>query len=372
MARHLVFYSDNNSIEEAKSSISSQIKSYTNLKPISIIFSCHEDFLEEYSKFLFNIFPTTEIIGTPTYVAFSSEGFSHKGINGIAIFDKVECYGGIIHNISKNPSAYTNNIKETASKLSSYENTCCLEFTCAFKNGEELVQDTFLQALENTNIQVVGSSTGNSLQNESKVSYNGKCFSDACVYLFIKNLSGKIFAKKENLYHPTEKKFKSTNVDVDSRTVYEYDYKPAALLMSEELNIPIENLEHYLSRNPIGQLIDNNIYITDSHKVNPDNSISYFSRIFNYTQIALLKVKNPYSVWNETFNSIKEKNFNIDFSIAINCIGRTKYFEEMNLFEEFTKVLKTNYGDYIGIAGFGEQMNFMQLNQTFVILIFEG
>ena len=50
----------------------------------------------------------------------------------------------------------------------------------------------------------------------------------------------------------------------------------------------------------------------------------------------------------------------------------TKYFEEMNLFEEFTKVLKTNYGDYIGIAGFGEQMNFMQLNQTFIILIFEG
>ena len=48
---------------------------------------------------------------------------------------------------------YKAHIKQALDKLSSFENTCCLEFVTSFGKGEELVLDTFEEVLEETGIQ---------------------------------------------------------------------------------------------------------------------------------------------------------------------------------------------------------------------------
>lgn len=53
---------------------------------------------------------------------------------------------------------YKAHIKQALDKLSSLENTCCLEFVTSFGKGEELVLDTFEEILEGTGIRVAGGS----------------------------------------------------------------------------------------------------------------------------------------------------------------------------------------------------------------------
>ena len=47
-----------------------------------------------------------------------------------------------------------------------------------------------------------------------------------------------------------------------------------------------------------------------------------------------------------------------------------KLFEKQNSFGEFVNMLR-NYGNFIGISGYGEQLNFIHLNQTMILLVFE-
>ena len=57
--------------------------------------------------------------------------------------------------------------------------------------------------------------------------------------------------------------------------------------------------------------------------------------------------------------------------------GALSYDEVMKLFEKenklyhFISTLKANYGDFIGLSGFGEQLGFIHLNQSMVIAVFE-
>ena len=46
-------------------------------------------------------------------------------------------------------------------------------------------------------------------------------------------------------------------------------------------------------------------------------------------------------------------------------------FEKENLFSEFTDTLKNNYGNYIGVSGYGEQYNITHMNQTMILVLFE-
>ena len=45
-------------------------------------------------------------------------------------------------------------------------------------------------------------------------------------------------------------------------------------------------------------------------------------------------------------------------------------FDDESAFGEFVNVLR-NYGSYIGLSGYGEQLNFIHLNQTMILLVFE-
>ena len=58
------------------------------------------------------------------------------------------------------------------------------------------------------------------------------------------------------------------------------------------------------------------------------------------------------------------------FSISINCFLRTMLFESENCFGEFVNQLRS-YGHFIGVSGYGEQLDFIHLNQTMVLLVFE-
>ena len=189
--------------------------------------------------------------------------------------------------------------------------------------------------------------------------------------MFIHNLKGRIEIYKENIYRPTTHCFTATDVECEERTVYEFDGRPAADVMQEILGVPRDKIMNELSIHPIGRMADNSIYITENKQVNDDGSILYFTRVYNMTKMVLLELDDIERVWKETRAQTKRLMSNPSFSLIVNCCGRGKTFESMDLMDSFVGQISEQYGTIVGFSGYGEQIDMVHLNQTLVIVMFE-
>lgn len=378
MQRYIVSFSENADEKKALEENCTKICGCNNCaQPILIIFSSDTEGFEFYSRSLKSRFPSSTVIGCTTYSVFSSCGTASRGLSCLSVFDGIECSSGVLLEITRNPMKYRSCVTQALSSLSSYENnsyenTCCLEFTTALSRAEELVQDTLSDALSRTRIRTFGSS-GGCMPSEKKtyVSLNGTVYDEACVFVLVHNTRGKIFLYRENIYSPTANKFTATSVDCEERTVYEYNGRVAADVLSRALTVPRDRLSEALFTHPMGREIDGDIYITDFDRVNEDGSISYFSRIYGYTKMILLEPDNAQRVWRETKSAVVNAVPNPSFSIAVNCESRTIFFERSRIFGDFVRNLGTYSGGFVGFSGYGEQLDFMHLNQSLVLAVFE-
>lgn len=370
MERCVVALTSSSVNEEAYSEIKAQLDA-NSVCPKLIIFFSELDMLWFFSARLKENYPDATVIGSSTYVNYSCEGYSHSGACVMAINDGVEVSAGLLFDIDRHPAMYKVHIQEALSKLSSYENTCCLEFMTAFGKGEELVLDTFEEVLEGTGIKVAGGSSGAAADcTDTFVALNGDIFKNTCAFVFIHNLNGKVGIFRENMFKPTSHKLVATYADCEERIVFEYNERPAAVVLAEALGISVSELSEVLYIHPMGRIAGNEIYITEAEKIYEDGSISYFSRIYNQTKILLLEVDDVRRVWKETENRVLENIKQPSFTISVNCLARSKYFENQGCFGEFVNALRS-YGKFIGVSGYGEQMDFIHLNQSMVLLVFE-
>ncbi len=370
MDRCVVALTSSSVNEEAYSEIQNQLDVH-EIKPILLIITAEVDMLWFFASKLQEKYPEAVVIGSTTYINYSSEGYSHCGASVMAINSGIEVSAGVIFDVDRHPSMYKGHIKAAMDKLSSYENTCCLEFVTSYGMGEELVLDTFEEVLGDTGITVAGGSAGAPVdRRESFVSLGKDLYKQSCVFVFIHNLEGRIGFFRENVYRPTAHRFKATYVDCEERLVVEYDGQPAANILAKTLDVPMEKLEENLFQHPMGRLVDGDIYITSADQLFEDGSISYFSRIYNHTKMILLEPDDLRRVWRETAQRVINEIPKPSFSVSVNCLFRTMLFETQNCFGEFVNELR-KYGHFIGVSGYGEQLDFIHLNQTMVLLVFE-
>lgn len=370
MDRCVVALSSNSNQDEALKEVLQQLEFHES-KPILIILFSELSLLPYCTKKIKERYPDSTVIGSTTYVNFSSEGYSHGGLSVMAINSGIECSCGLLFDANHYPSLYKEHIRLALEKLSSTENTCCLEFTTAFGNGEDLVLDTFHELLEGTGISLFGGSSGAAVdEKQTLVALNGDVYVNTCAFVFIHNLNGKISFFKENIYKPTIHKFITTDIDCDEQLVYEYNNQPAADILAETLGTDLDGLQQKLTEHPMGRIVNNEIYITESNEVKPDGAISYFARIYNHTKMVLLEVDDFQKVWKETSERVAAEVEKPSFSISINCLSRSKLFEKENCFSEFVNGLR-KYGSFIGLSGYGEQLDIIHLNQTMILAVFE-
>ena len=372
MVRQIVCFSEKSDSKKAFFDIVSQIKDAgEGRKPILIIFCAPYISFTDYANDFKQFFPHSVTIGMSTFVAFSSSGFSKTGLAAMAVFEGIEVSEGTLFEVSHYPMRHKESIVKAMSRLSSLENTICFEFTTAFQNCEELVQDTFRAVLEKEKVPIFGGTAGASPEfTETYVSLNGVSYREAAVFVLIKNLQGKIRLYKENIFKPTEHYFIATDVDCDERTVYEYDYTTAAEAVASAIQVPVEELPDIIGNYPVGRIHGDIIYITDPAKVWPDGRITYYARIYNRTRLVLLEADDVDRVWNETAAKV-HMDGSISFSIVCNCMGRSTMFFKKGKFADFNSKLTGEYGDFIGFSGYGEQLNYEHQNQTLIMAVFE-
>ena len=372
MQRVLVLQSSKADPYEALSEVCSIINS-NGAVPQLIIFSSNYKPFDIFSGEMHKSFPDTVVMGTTSYVGMSSAGYNHECLSVIAIFSGIEISAGVLFDIDAYPIRYIDNITDALSKISSTENTIVWECCTAFSNREELVLDTFDEALSGTNITLIGGSAGtNDITTDNAVSLNGEVYHNACVFTFIRNLNGRIIFHKENIYKPAdERPFLITSVDCENRTIYEFNEIPAVKYMANILKTSPENIHSELKLHPIGRLIDDNIYITSAASVNADYSISYYARVYNLTKMISLELDNPLDVWSKTRSIIKSRLPENSFALFVNCQFRSLMFEKEGLVQDFLSTLKESCPAFYGFSGVGEQLDNMHLNQTMIIAVFE-
>lgn len=371
MQRCVVALSSSSDGETAVKEVINKLDSQSE-KPNLIIFSSNTEMFWYCSEELRKKYSETTLVGTTSYVNYGTDSYAYQGLCAMALYSGFEVSAGVLFDVDRHPSNYMLHVKKAMESLSSYENTCCLEFTNAFTNGEELVIDTLEYCLKGTNIPIIGGSAGARVgETETIVSLNGEIYKNSCVFVFIKNLRGKVYVTRENLYKPTKHILTATDVDCEERMVYEYDGKPAADLMAELLHTTLDDLPAILNKHPVGRIVGKDIYISESSQIMPDGAITYYSRIYNQTKVAILEVDDMEQVWKRTAEEIKSVISEPSCAVVINCMSRSLYFTNENKFEEFNEHLKREYGTVWGMSGYGEQISYNHMNQTMVIVVFE-
>jgi len=322
---------------------------------------------------LSNSFPDATVIGMTSDVMYSPKGITRTGLSVMAITSQIKVASGVVFEISRYPRRTADSITAALSGIEK-ENTVCFEFNASAGSCEELVMDTFHEVMGDSGIPMCGCS-GAAAHNPDRpaaVSLNGILYSDACVFAFIHNEAGRIGIVKEIMFKQTRHFFTATDVDCDERRVYEFDHKSATSVMANALAIPEEELASNAFYHPLGRPMGDDIDVIGVGGTNKDGSVDFFTRIYNQTRVALLEPKeNLPDVWKETSESIHEVVGQPSFSIVINCFLRTKFFIENNRFEEYNNALTSEYKDYIGFSGYGEQYMYRHLNQVMLIVAFE-
>lgn len=367
-----VFGNSSNKEDNLLSVVTAIDKAGDGIAPVLLVFfSDHIDF-PWYTVELNKKYPDTIILGSSSCDVICSGSQASYGISALAVMSGIECKCGIIRDVSTYPMRHVNEVRKVIDEFNSFENTVIYEMVPSFSMCEELVLDTFAEAIGGRNLPLFGGSSGTeAYYGEEYVSLNGRVYTDSCVYVLIHNLNGRIFFYKENMYKPTDKILTATDVDCDARTVYEYDGINALTAIADAMNMTEDEFRDVFRKYPMGRLRDNDIDIMSTMKIMDDGSINYYARVFSYTKMAILEMDNLELVWRRTNAAIKESGIVPDFSIAVNCGSRSCNFRQLDKMDAFAKTLYDNYGEYICCCGFGEQLNDCHYNETLVIGLFE-
>ena len=343
------------------------------ITPALIIFTSDNANFGWYSRMLSNSFPEATVIGATSSVMYSPGGVIRTGLSVMAVTSGITVSSGIIFEVSRYPKRTSDSITQALSSVEK-ENTVCLEFNASSGYCEELIMDTFREMMGDTKIPICGCTAAAAVNPDrpSAVSLNGILYMDACVFAFIHNTSGRIGIVKENMFRPTGHFFTATDVDCDSRKVYEFDHKSATSVVASAMQIPEDELGIHSFYHPVGRAEDEDINIISVQGLLPDGGMSFYSRIYNQTRMMLLEPIEPLEdVWKDTSAKVHDMIKEPSFSLVINCYLRIRYFTEIGKLFDYNDTLIRDYGTYMGVTGFGEQYDFKHLNQTMLIIFFE-
>jgi len=370
MVDGIVAYSELNNPSDAIEDVLKQISIKGD--PVLVIFHSAPEPFKQYAERFGRAFPKAEIMGCTTGGEMSSKGNGKNALVAWTVMSGVECASGVLLEIASYPKRYSESIEKALHSLSGTDNTVCIDFNTYGDNCEELIQDTFRDVLEPVKVPVVGGSAGAEDHNaQTYVSLNGVVYDKAAVFLMIRNLEGKVFAYKENIFKSTKKITTATDVDCEARVVYEFEFMPAAEVMSFMLNVDREHLFDVLKERPLGRITGKDIYLTDMKEIREDGSIEYFARIYNQTKVAIMEPDVPEVVWKQTAAAVKSVIMHPSITYCIQCAARSAFLERHDKLNGFAEAFKNEYGQYAGFVGLGEQFNYEHFNDTMVMVVFE-
>lgn len=352
--KQIIGYSSSGNVEEAVNAMTS---------PQAIIFFAGKDYVENAAKEIAAKFPEAVSIGCVGQ-SYAEDKVYDDGLLVLG-YEGASAVAGVIEDVGTMPLASIEDIRKNAEEIKAgKDNTVCVDFTTG--NDAELVT-TFNIVLRENNIPLVGGTAW-----EDTVACNGKVYNNACVYMFLKNTSGKIKAYKENLYgvHPAGYRHVATKVDPTRSALFELDGKPVQEVYAETLGIPQKDLAGQTIMNPLGRVIGNEVYLLSLKEEIENQGFTCYKKVNHMDIITVMELKDMTSIINGTINQIRGDFSKISGMFSVNCIFRHVLFEQKNYETEYLNMMNA-LGTHAGLYGLGEHYNTQHVNQTMSGFAFE-
>ncbi len=232
--------------------------------------------------------------------------------------------------------------------------------SCAEEKLMEVIGDL-------TNVIFVGASAGDDIKfKETYVYANGHCYTNSAVLAIFEPDTDFDIIKTQS-FCTTGKKLIANKVDIKTRTVIEFNNKPAVQAYAEALGVSIELAKNYFRTNPIGLMIKDEPYVRSPREIK-ENSIVFFSNLLEGMELDLLEstdiIKDTRKAIFDKINEIGDLSGIINF----NCILRTFELEQKGIEEDYGKIFLNIPA--IGFSTYGEEY-LGHINQTSTMLVFK-
>ena len=326
--------------------------------------------LETIAQYLANRFPGVQNLCT-SGTTYNNESASDQELDVVAFGSDAKVAAGALEGLSLAP---LKNIDQLDGALNfvqpGKDDTVCLEY-CT--NDEEVTITSLNVALEKRGVPLVGGTVFGAPEGQtSYVMVNGRIYSDACGFVVIKNLSGKIRTYSENIYHPsaTAPSHIATKVNLANKELISLDGRPAADVYSEDTGLSRSEIIDNVLKQPLGRVVGDKCYISSMHDMGANGSLINYKRINENDTISVLELGDFRSINQETFQRIRGDFPKASFIFSVNCIYRHLLFTNENYLNEFIRGLG-QIGPHVGYVGGGEQYGKQHVNQTMVCAVFE-
>ena len=338
-----------------------------------ILFITADD-IGEVSKKISDTFPSVLVTGIQSYIF--RHGLLQKSGTVLIFIEKepseFQYSYGIIENVSTDPAKDILDIqKKVANIHPGHEDTICLEFCTG---GEERLLTTLNSVMKEHGITVFGATThliGSPYS--SRIFYGRQLYEDACIYILIRNLYGRIITYSQNIYkhHCNGQLYIATKVDKEARTLIELDGRPAAEVYCEELGISMESISDAYPYHPLSKCIGEDNYLVSIRSCNPDGSLTLCKQINQNDLIYINDLDDYRAIISEKFSRLSKDLPDASTIFTIDCLYRYLLFEKEEVLPWYAKMLDGSGLNSLGIVGMSEQYDIQNSNQTMISAIFE-
>jgi hypothetical protein len=218
-----------------------------------------------------------------------------------------------------------------------------------------------------TNIMFTGGSASDALKFDRTYVYaNGKAYTDAALLAVFKTVKGVGFIKTQSV-DILDTVFTITKADTEKRMVLELDNKPAAVRYAEALGVTRADIEPQLFANPVGLVIDNDVYIRSCLKSEGD-ALVFYCNIHEDAQVHLLRIRDVIPDTKKAVDDKVKELGAISGLIDFRCVLRTIQLNNEGKTDDYAGI----FGDIpaIGFSTYGEEL-LGHINQTSTMLVFK-
>ena len=352
--KQFIGYSKNGDCKEAFNGLSN---------PIAIVYIAGKDIFEKVTKDVTMMYPGVATIGCVGQ-SYYMENINLTGLTAVGFFGNAKASVGAIEDVMT-PLVNVSEIEENMKKVGASErDTVCLDFACG--NDAQLVT-TMNIVLNKKGISLVGGTAW-----EDTVACNGKIYHGAAVYMFLKNLDGKIKTYRENIYEAkaSGEHFIATKVDTEKSIIYEVDNKPVQKVYMEALGVSEKELPDQTFINPLGRYIGNEIYLISLKSKVENGGLECYKRVNSMDILTIMQLMDYEKIVQDTLDDMKRDFNRVSGIFSINCVFRYLLFEQKNFTGKYLQCVK-QIGPHAGLIGLGEHYNTQHVNQTMSCCVFE-
>ena len=227
---------------------------------------------------------------------------------------------------------------------------------------EELVTNALNMSLND--IPLIGGSAGDDKHFvDTRVFYNGRCYSDAAVLMVVNTICDFEVFSHHHLQADNEK-LVVTQVSPDLRVVHELNAEPAALEYCRINGLKLEDLNsRTFAMHPLAVQVGDQLYIRSIQKVNDDLSLTFFCAIDAGVVLTKMTSSGLLQHTPTIFSRLTDAVGEIQLLIGFDCIHRRIEVSERDIADEMSVMYSKH--NVIGFNTYGEQINGLHLNHTF-------